>query len=323
MHGAPNMGQFIDIDKNIVRDIFYRVSNTDVYNCVTVLSNQPNFMSAINDDLFFYRKFANATHGNSWQYYFPNYPKLCGSFDANDRTYKKCIVADDTLFHDIAILWRFYQNNNEFMEEECRNILDYNPVNLGLAEFDRFLYEIDSLNIADRFADSEMNFRLLSTVELLDGLIERHNFGVDWRTISEHLPRCDHIKLGPNLSKFVRKYKNHLDWTVFNLYPFIDSKFVESNVQLWPAFDWNSIITKVELNEDLLARLMSTVIARYHWYHCWINPAYIALYQELSEPFIEKWFIDTCADNPTNWVNILKRQVLSDEFRITHNKRKN
>ena len=272
-----------------------------------------SWASVMNDDVFFLKMFRAEKEEIIWRKEFPNYPRLAGQFSKNllllsrIRKYRYVIFCANRLREDSPIF-----------AGEIATVISAggNPM-LNIADFERYLYNISA------------EFPRISLVKFLDYMIELHNWpscfegystqfpgehGVYWKTICDALTRQNFM----GVLEFLEKYKTNIIWNTRELYRYLDEGFLVRNKDIWHKLDWSSILVKVQLNESILENILEVCAQREQWYGFWPNIAYMTAHQQMSEEFIEKWFVGTIFDNSANWNNILRCQHISAAFKDKH-----
>ena len=263
----------------------------------------------LDDDRLFLRLFFSNEYEGIWRKVFPAFPTLHGSFIKNSESY------EDVVRHAYLCFWSTFVSDsnigNDFLSNTASLFaLGETPV-FNIADFERYIYEI---------VNSPTDL-----VRFLTYVIELHNWpfcfaeyrahltghGIYWQTICDALTRGPY----PGTLRFLEKYKRHIIWKTRELYRYLNVDFLVRNKDIWRELDWSSILVKVNLNEELLENILEVNAQNEPWYAQWPNISYICAHQHLSEGFIEKWFIDTKFDNPTNWSNILRCQHISTAFK--------
>jgi hypothetical protein len=266
--------------------------------------------SVLDDNLLFLKMFQKENEEAIWQKVFPNYPRLTGRFSSNYFLLRTKVER----YRYVTHCARLISNDSLFCEQIAEVIYRGENPDLNIADFERYIYSLSN------------SFPRINLVRFLECMIELHNwpfcfqgyktnfpgqYGIYWKTI------CDAFTRGmyPGVLEFLGKYKEHIIWSTRELYKYLTEEFLLQHRDIWRYLDWSSIIVKVRLNEHILEDILEVRAQRESWYGNWTNIAYIAAHQQMSESFIERWFVNTCFDEPTNWSNILRCQHISSHFK--------
>lgn len=264
----------------------------------------------LDDDKLFLQIFFLDDIEDIWRKVFPAFPTLHGSFIKNYMSYQ--VVMQHKYLHDCSNFINDFNKGSDFLGNVAALFSRGETPILNIADFERYIYEISI---------SSMDF-----VMFLTYVIDLHNWpfcfeeyrtdhhtghGIYWQTICDALTRGIYLDVLP----FLQKYKKHIIWKTRELYKYLNIDFLMRNKDIWYELDWSSILVKVDLSESLLENILEVNAQNESWYGQWPNISYICSHQHLSEAFIEKWFVNTKLDNPTNWSNILRCQPISAAFR--------
>ena len=121
--------------------------------------------------------------------------------------------------------------------------------------------------------------------------------------------------------KFIEEYEDYIDWVNVCIYQKLSEEFIEKHEK---KLDWHLISEYQKLSEDFIRRHEGVVdwdyISKYQKlsesfieeFSNKVNWNYISIFQKLSEDFIEKH------DRDVNWIYINNFQKLSENFIINH-----
>lgn len=284
---------------------------------------------ALNNDRLFYRCFMRIPNMNVelplWKKVFPEYPTLCGSYAENFRRYITIIEPElaiqDTLDHFAGM----EQDHNVHllildMREFKTPKVTYSCLQMLLLQIGDpvlFLNNVIQLhNWPDALADDGR------------GITEHHFWELVCEKIQTMLEHWKHNMIGYNehiidVKAFITRYKTHIDWNRNRfLYKCIDEQFLEENQDICSRVNWTTIITSIPLSEGRLAAIMVLANAQQRYYDQNVNVAFIASHQEISEAFIEEYFVGQPYDLDHVWNNLFKKQRLTSAFCEKYSDRK-
>lgn len=266
--------------------------------------------AVLDDDRLFLQLFLSDDIEGIWRKVFPEFPTLHGSFIKNYMSYHVIIK------HQYLLFWTNFisdlNKDNEFLRNIATLFSQGGTPILNIADFERYIYEVTNSPI-------DLVRFLICVTELYNWpfCFEEYRtehptgHGIYWQTICDALTRGPY----PGALQFLEKNKKHIIWKTRELYRYLNVDFLIRNKEIWRELDWSSILVKVDLSEDLIENILEVNAQNEPWYGQWPNVSYICAHQHLSEKFIEKWFVNTKLDNPTNWANILRCQPISTAFK--------